>query len=91
MTKARRLGVRTPGLYAMDPILHTLTLEYVEGSSVKNVFLEFGSRGVVEERLDNIASQIGDAIGKLHDGGLVHGDLTTSNMLLKNDTNQLVS
>ncbi|KAJ6953818.1 hypothetical protein NC652_005524 [Populus alba x Populus x berolinensis] len=24
--------------------------------------------------------QIGDSIGKLHDGGLIHGDLTTSNM-----------
>ncbi|XP_057447283.1 uncharacterized protein LOC130739077 [Lotus japonicus] len=90
MTKARRLGVRTPVLYAVDPVLHTLTFEYVDGPSVKDVFLEFGSLGVNEERMGNIASQIGDAIGKLHDGGLVHGDLTTSNMLLKNDTNQLV-
>ncbi|KAK7301591.1 hypothetical protein RJT34_12458 [Clitoria ternatea] len=89
MTKARRLGVHTPTLYAVDPVLHTLTFEYVDGPSVKDVLLEFGSVGVDKERLDNIASQIGDAIGKLHDGGLVHGDLTTSNMLLKND-NQLV-
>ncbi|KAJ1433967.1 Tyrosine-protein kinase, active site [Sesbania bispinosa] len=89
-TKARRLGVCTPVLYAVDPVLHTLTFEYVEGPSVKDVFLDFGSSGVIEERMDNIASQIGDAIGKLHDGGLIHGDLTTSNMLLKNDTNQLV-
>ncbi|KAI8019310.1 EKC/KEOPS complex subunit bud32 [Camellia lanceoleosa] len=45
---------------------------------------------VVEERMDHIAVQIGDAIGKLHDGGLVGGDLTTSNMLIRNNTNQLV-
>ncbi|KAE9594220.1 putative protein kinase TKL-Pl-4 family [Lupinus albus] len=90
MTKARRLGVHTPVLYAVDTVLHTLTFEYIEGSSVKDLFLEFGSRGDVQEQLDNIASQIGEAIGKLHDGGLVHGDLTTSNMLLKSDTNQLV-
>ncbi|KAE9460688.1 hypothetical protein C3L33_07475, partial [Rhododendron williamsianum] len=57
-TKARRLGV-TPALYAVDPILHTLTFELV-------------------------------AIGKLHDGGLIHGDLTTSNMLIRDNTNQLV-
>lgn len=91
MTKARRLGVRTPVLFAVDPVLHTLTFEYIDGPSVKDVFLEFGSHRVNEERLQKIASQIGDAIGKLHDGGLVHGDLTTSNMLLKNDTDQLVS
>ncbi|KAK7299855.1 hypothetical protein RJT34_10683 [Clitoria ternatea] len=90
MTKARRLGVHTPTLYAVDPVLHTLTFEYVDGPSVKDVLLEFGLLGVDKGRLDSIASQIGDAIGKLHDGGLVHGDLTTSNMLLKNDTNQLV-
>ncbi|KAK4539536.1 hypothetical protein RGQ29_031907 [Quercus rubra] len=27
----------------------------------------------------------------MHDGGLIHGDLTTSNMLLKSGTNQLES
>ncbi|GKU86550.1 hypothetical protein SLEP1_g1062 [Rubroshorea leprosula] len=89
-TKARRLGVSTPVLYAVDPVLHTLTFEYVEGPSVKDIFLEFGIHGVVQERLDDIATQIGDAIGKLHDGGLVHGDLTTSNMLIRDGSNQLV-
>ncbi|KAL6968286.1 non-specific serine,threonine protein kinase [Sarracenia purpurea var. burkii] len=90
MTKARRLGVCTPVLYAVDPVLHTLTFEFVEGPSVKDIFLDFGSSGVVEERMDDIAVQIGDAIGKLHDGGLIHGDLTTSNMLIRVNTNQLV-
>ncbi|XP_057732726.1 uncharacterized protein LOC130948032 [Arachis stenosperma] len=90
MTKASKLGVCTPALYAVDTVLNTLTFEYVEGPSLKEVLLEFGLKGVVEERLDDIASQVGDAIGKLHDGGLIHGDLTTSNMLLKSGTNQLV-
>ncbi|KAJ4831009.1 hypothetical protein Tsubulata_029568 [Turnera subulata] len=90
MTKARRLGVSTPALYAVDPVLHTLTFEFVEGPSVKDIFLEFGLHGVAGERLNDIAVQIGDAIGKLHDGGLVHGDLTTSNMLVRSSTNQLV-
>ncbi|KAG5394461.1 hypothetical protein IGI04_024424, partial [Brassica rapa subsp. trilocularis] len=90
MTKARKLGVCTPVLYAVDPLLHSLTLEYIEGVSVKDVFLEFGANGIVEERLDDIAAQIGEAIAKLHDGGLAHGDLTTSNMLVRSGTNQLV-
>ncbi|KAK1373055.1 Non-specific serine/threonine protein kinase [Heracleum sosnowskyi] len=38
----------------------------------------------------DIAMQIGDAIAKLHDGGVAHGDLTTSNMLIRSATNQLV-
>lgn len=91
MTKARRLGVSTPVLYAVDPVLHTLIFEYVEGPAVKDIFLEFGLNGVAEQRLEDIAFQIGDAIAKLHDGGLIHGDLTTSNMLIRSGTNQLVS
>jgi len=90
MTKARRLGVPTPVLYAVDPLLHTLTFEYVDGLSVKDILLGFGSNGVNVERLNDIATQIGHAIGKLHDGGLVHGDLTTSNMIIKSSNNQLV-
>lgn len=90
MTKARRLGVPTPVLYAVDPLLHTLTFEFVDGPSVKEILLDFGLNGVIEEQLEDIALQIGNAIGKLHDGGLVHGDLTTSNMIIKKGANQLV-
>ncbi|RWW82341.1 hypothetical protein BHE74_00009201 [Ensete ventricosum] len=90
MTKARRLGVPTPALYGVDLLLHTLTFEFVDGLSVKEILLDFGSNGINEERLVDIATQIGNAVGKLHDGGLIHGDLTTSNMLIKRDTNQLV-
>lgn len=91
MTKARRLGVSTPVLYAVDPVQHTLTFEYVEGPSVKDIFLEFGLHGIMEEQLEDIALQIGNAIAKSHDGGLIHGDLTTSNMLIRSGKNQLVS
>ncbi|WMV40537.1 hypothetical protein MTR67_033922 [Solanum verrucosum] len=90
VTKARRLGVATPVLYVVDPVMHTLTYEYIEGPSVKDIFLGFGLVGVDEELMVDIATQIGNAIGKLHDGGLVHGDLTTSNMLLRSAANQLV-
>ena len=90
MTKARRLGVYTPVLYFVDPVLHTLTFEFVQGPSVKDILLDFGLHGIQEERLDDIAAQIGEAIAKLHDGGLIHGDLTTSNMLVRSGTNQLV-
>ncbi|KAH9618564.1 hypothetical protein KSS87_006332 [Heliosperma pusillum] len=90
MTKARKLGVPTPVLFSVDHVLHTLTFEFIEGPMVKEVLLEFGATGIVEESLLDIATQIGDKIAKLHDGGLIHGDLTTSNMLINKDTNQLV-
>lgn len=33
---------------------------------------------------------MGRTIARLHDGGLVHGDLTTSNMMLRDADQQLV-
>jgi TP53 regulating kinase-like protein len=32
-----------------------------------------------------ICKKIGENIAKLHDAGIIHGDLTTSNMILKNN------
>ena len=34
--------------------------------------------------MHSLAQQIGMAVGKLHSLNIVHGDLTTSNMILKN-------
>jgi TP53 regulating kinase-like protein len=37
-----------------------------------------------------LAVKIGRAVARLHDGGLVHGDLTTSNMILRDADGVLV-
>lgn len=37
-----------------------------------------------------VASKIGIAIARLHDAKVVHGDLTTSNMMIENGTDRLV-
>lgn len=39
LAKARKLGVLTPTLYAVDPAASTLTLERVEGRSLKDLLL----------------------------------------------------
>ena len=35
-------------------------------------------------------TQIGEALAILHDGGLVHGDLTTSNLMVRSRDTALV-
>ena len=64
---AIKLRVCSPLLYAVDPLFHSLTLEYIEGVSVEDVFLEFRANGAVEER----SAQIWEAIAKLHDGQIM--------------------
>ncbi|MGC1122866.1 MAG: KEOPS complex kinase/ATPase Bud32 [Candidatus Methanofastidiosia archaeon] len=63
--------VHTPVLYEVDTEHCTITMEYVEGVRAKD--------GMTED----IAGEIGACIARLHEGGIVHGDLTTSNIILK--------
>ncbi len=35
--------------------------------------------------------KIGQAVAQLHDGGVVHGDLTTSNMIIRDADKRVVS
>jgi TP53 regulating kinase-like protein len=42
------------------------------------------------EAVSKLMKQIGTAVARLHDGGLVHGDLTTSNMIVREGDGQLV-
>lgn len=39
-----------------------------------------------KEYLTSVAKSVGVAIGKLHDAEIVHGDLTTSNMIVKQES-----
>lgn len=45
----------------------------------------------IQTKLKAVCSEIGTAIAKLHRHSIVHGDLTTSNMLVREDTNKMVS
>ena len=52
-------------------------MEYVEGKQIKQVLNDMPHK----ERL-RLCKHIGSAIGRLHKNGIIHGDLTTSNMIL---------
>ena len=74
---AKEAGVPTPTIFMVDVTDANIVMEFVEGKQVKEV-LDSVSR---EDRLD-LCVLIGRMIGRLHKHGIVHGDLTTSNMIL---------
>jgi Kae1-associated kinase Bud32 len=75
---ARRLGVRTPILYDIDLVQHRIVMERLPGPTLKQL-LE-GSNGERDPLLAPLRA-FGTAIGRLHAGGISHGDLTSSNVL----------
>ncbi len=63
--------VLTPGLYEVNTKECIIVMEYLEGVRAKE--------GLTKE----MAAKIGKAVAQLHQGGIVHGDITTSNIIVK--------
>ena len=75
--EARAGGVSVPILYDIDLVENRLVMEFIDGPTAKAV-LDKGGRAAVE-----VCGKIGEAVARLHGADLVHGDLTTSNMILR--------
>lgn len=75
--KAKEAGVPTPFIYLVDIAETTIIMEFVEGRQVKQILNALSA----EERI-RLCRRIGEQIGRLHKNGVIHGDLTTSNMIL---------
>jgi len=75
--RAKIAGVPTPIIYMVDLKEATIIMEFVEGKQVKQILNELSD----EDRI-SLCYKIGKLIGRLHRSGIIHGDLTTSNMIL---------
>ncbi len=80
MHEAKKAGVPTPIIFQVDMKNDRITMEFVEGKQVKQMLDNISAR----ERQD-LCVKIGKLIGKLHKHRVVHGDLTTSNMILNRE------
>jgi len=77
MHKAKQAGVPTPTIFMVDTANTTIIMEYIEGKQVKLILNE-----LTKKERTSLCKKIGRLIGKLHRNGIIHGDLTTSNMIL---------
>ena len=77
MHEAKKAGVPTPTIYMVDLAKKSIIMEYVEGKQVKRILNQLSAK----ERIE-LCRKIGILIGRLHKNGIIHGDLTTSNMIL---------
>ncbi len=75
--RAKEAGVSTPTVYMIDLQDANIIMEYVEGNQIKQVL-----NNLPHKQKLHLCIQIGSAIGRLHRNGIIHGDLTTSNMIL---------
>ena len=78
LQKANMINV--PGVISVDEDKMKINMEFLHGDVVKDVFDD------LQRRVRNdLCLDMGKQISELHKNSLIHGDLTTSNMILDND------
>ncbi|RLI05707.1 Kae1-associated kinase Bud32 [Candidatus Bathyarchaeota archaeon] len=78
--EAKKAGVPTPTIFFVDIKKSEITMEYIEGTRLKD-YLENEKNSDME----SLCFQFGKLTGNLHVFGIIHGDLTTSNVILTHD------
>ncbi|PVI05245.1 kinase-like protein [Periconia macrospinosa] len=104
LVRAGREGVSVPRVLGADWEAGWLVLGWVEGGSVRAVLdgwtervknrrkaYEASTGHAEEKEMLDLMSRIGSCIGHLHSIGIAHGDLTTSNIMLKSPSADLNS
>lgn len=74
--RAKVAGVDAPFLYCVDPGRATLVVEYVRGDRVKDLLPASPT-----DETRSMFEEFGGAVGRLHSAGIMHGDLTTANVV----------
>ena len=80
LLEARRAGIAVPVIYSVDYAGNRIVMEEVKGVRVKDALNELPE---AEARV--VCGKIGEIAARLHASDIVHGDLTTSNMLLDDE------
>ncbi|XP_076169548.1 TP53 regulating kinase [Ptiloglossa arizonensis] len=91
MIRAKAAGVVTPAIYFVHLERRCIYMEYIEHAVVLKDFIEKNiSKNINVEYLSKfIARELGKLIAKLHSKNIIHGDLTSSNVLLQNVNEEL--
>lgn len=79
--ESKRCGVKTPLVYDVDKKNFSIVMEKIPGKVVKDV-LDHADSGVIAD----ICVEIGENLARLHNCGIIHGDLTSSNLILNDQS-----
>ena len=81
LLKCQRLGIKVPIVYLTDLHERVILMEYLNDYQSLRCFLEL--QAYQDSDLKVLSLHVARLIAKMHDAGVIHGDLTTSNLLVK--------
>ena len=79
LDKLEELDFPAPRLKEFSENRNSLIMDFIPGEKLRDVLLE-------RKEHQQFAGQIGDLVGRLHNHNIIHGDLTTSNMIMNKES-----
>lgn len=80
ISEARKSGVSVPLIFDVNVSEGILVMQYIQGDRIKDIL-----NIINENEREKLCICIGESIAQLHNNGIIHGDLTTSNMIYFQD------
>ena len=77
IVEARGAGVSVPIIYDVNLKNGIITMQNIKGERIKDIFEKIPAK-----KREKICKDIGKNIAKLHNKNIIHGDITTSNMII---------
>ncbi len=78
---AKKIGVQTPFIFEIDMNKATIVMEFIEGKLAKDILKADGSK---KDKVE-LVRELGRLVGILHSNDIIHGDLTSSNIVKSGD------
>ncbi|AWR97151.1 Kae1-associated kinase Bud32 [Acidianus sulfidivorans JP7] len=82
---ALEAGVNAPAVLLVNKDEYSIIMEYIDGITVRD-YLFLNNKQINCEKL---GEEIGIIVGKIHKARIAHGDLTTNNLIIKHQTNEI--
>ncbi|MGC8885237.1 MAG: KEOPS complex kinase/ATPase Bud32 [Candidatus Nanoarchaeia archaeon] len=82
LRKLARAGIPVPAVLKVDEERAVLEIEFIDGKKLRDYLLDTKDY--------QILAQVGKIVAQMHSQNICHGDLTTSNMILKENTIYLI-
>lgn len=85
LVRCQSLGIRTPTIFLADLEQNIIVMEYLEQAQTCRQFIQtLLTQTESRSRLLDLAQAIGRTLALIHSNHIIHGDLTTSNILVAN-------
>jgi Kae1-associated kinase Bud32 len=85
LIKALKVEVNVPKVKSIDKETQTILLEFIEGDRLSETLNSYP-----EKKQFEVMEKVGEQVAKLHENNIIHGDLTTSNVILKENQTYII-